>query len=86
MILKHSMQYKHIVCECAYVCVCHVILDHDDKNVRAELIWRFLIATMKMSIHISQSKAYFHVQRSLKPTLKVLNHATRIPALLVNQL
>ena len=57
------MQYKHIVC------VRHVILDHDDKNARAELIWRLLTATTKTSIHISQSKVYFHVQRSLKPTI-----------------
>ena len=27
-----------------------------------------MIATMKTSIHISQSKFYFHVQRSLKHT------------------
>ena len=44
----------------------YVILEHEDKNVRAELIWRVLIATIKMPIHISQSKFSFHVQRSLK--------------------
>ena len=47
----------------------YVILEHEDKNVRAELIWRLLIATMKKSIHISYSKFYFHVQRSLKHTI-----------------
>ena len=46
------------------MCVWHVILEHEDKSARAELIWRLLIATVKMSIHISQSKYYFHVQRT----------------------
>ena len=36
-----------------------VILEHEDKNVRAELIWRVLIATIKTPIHISQSKFSF---------------------------
>ena len=47
------------------MCVWYAILGHEDKNARAELI---LIATMKTSIHISQSKFNFHVERSLKPT------------------
>ena len=55
------------------VCVClsvwYVILEHEDKNVRAELIWRVLIATIKTPIHISQSKFSFHMQRSLKHTI-----------------
>ena len=62
------------------VCVCgggggvclsvwYVILEHEDKNVRAELIWRVLIATIKMPIHISQSKFSFLMQRSLKHTI-----------------
>ena len=33
------------------VCVC-VIIEHEGKNARAELIWRLLIATMKTLIHI----------------------------------
>ena len=52
------------------MCVClsvwYVILEHEDKNVRAELIWRVLIATIKTPIHISQSNFSFQVQRSLK--------------------
>ena len=27
-------------------------------------MWRLLIATLKTSIHISQSKFYFHVQKT----------------------
>ena len=57
------------MCECVCLSVWYVILEHEDKNVRAELIWRFLIATIKTSTHISQSKFYFHVQRSLKHTV-----------------
>ena len=61
------------VCVCIRVCVCvsvrYVILEHEDKNVRAELIWRVLIATIKTPIHISQSKFSFHMQRSLKHTI-----------------
>ena len=37
----------------------------ENKNVRAELIWRVLIATIKTPIHISQSKFSF---QSLKHT------------------
>ena len=55
---------------CVYVSVWYVILEHEDKNVRAELIWRVLIATIKMPIHISQSKFSFHMQRSLKYTIR----------------
>ena len=55
------------------MCVClsvwYTILEHEDKNVRAELIWRLLVAIIKTPIHISQSKFYFHVQRSLKHTI-----------------
>ena len=47
----------------------YVIIEHEDKNVRAELIWRLLIATIKTPIHISQNKFTFHVQRSLKHTI-----------------
>ena len=55
---------------CGVVCgVWYVILEHEDKNARAELIWRLLIATVKTSIHISQSKFSFHVQKSLKHTI-----------------
>ena len=58
------------VCVCVCVCVClsvwYVILEHEDKNVRAELIWRVLIATIKTPIHISQSKFSF---QSLKHTI-----------------
>ena len=58
------------VCVCVSVCVClsvwYVILEHEDKNVRAELIWRVLIATIKTPIHISQSKFSF---QSLKHTI-----------------
>ena len=70
------------VCVCVCVCVCgwvggwvgvcvclsvwYVILEHEDKNVRAELIWRVLIATTKTPIHISQSKFSF---QSLKHTI-----------------
>ena len=61
------------MCVCVSVSVClsvwYVILEHDDKNVRAELIWRVLIATIKTPIHISQSKFSFHMQRSLKYTI-----------------
>ena len=56
--------------------VCYV--EHKDKNVRAELIWRLLIATTKMSIHIFQSKFYFHVQRSLKHTITYLQKNANI--------
>ena len=56
----------YILCVC--VCVC-VILEREDKNVRAELIWRVLIATIKTPIYISQSKFSFHMQRSLKQTI-----------------
>ena len=55
---------------CVCVCVClslwYVILEHEVKNVRAELIWRVLIATIKTPIHISQSKFSF---QSLKHTI-----------------
>ena len=56
------------VCVCVSVClsVWYVILEHEDKNVRAELIWRVLIATIKTPIHISQSKFSF---QSLKHTI-----------------
>ena len=47
----------------------YVILEHEDKNVRAELIWKLLIATIKTPIHISQRKFSFHVQTSLKHTI-----------------
>ena len=47
----------------------YIILEHEDKNVRAELIWRVLIATIKTPIHISQSKFSFYMQRSLKHTI-----------------
>ena len=59
------------VCVCVRVClsVWHVILEHEDKNVRGELIWRVLIATIKTPIHISQSKFTFHMQRILKHTI-----------------
>ena len=58
----------HIVCVCVCACVvCNV--EHEDKNVRAELIWRVLIATIKTPIHISHSKFSFHMQRSLKHTI-----------------
>ena len=48
------------VCVCVCVCVClslclsmlYVILEHEDKNVRVELIWRLLISTIKTPIHI----------------------------------
>ena len=55
-------------CVCVRVCVVYVILEHEYKNVRAELTWRVLIATIKTPIHISQSKFSFHMQRSLKHT------------------
>ena len=48
---------------CVRACVWYVILEHEDKNVRAELIWRVLIATIKTPIHISQSKFSFHMQK-----------------------
>ena len=60
------------VCVCVSVClsVClsvwYVILENEDKNVRAELIWRVLIVTIKTPIHISQSKFSF---QSLKHTI-----------------
>ena len=58
------------MCVCVCVCVCGVcvcvILEHEDKNVRAELIWRVLIATIKTPIHISQSNFSF---QSLKHTI-----------------
>ena len=64
------------MCVCVCVCVClsvwYVILEHEDKNVREELILRFFIATIKTPIHISQSKFYFHVQRSLKHTIHIV--------------
>ena len=49
------------VCVCLSVClsVWYVILEHEDKNMRAELT----------PILISQSKFSFHVQRSLKHTI-----------------
>ena len=46
--------------------VWYVILEHKDKT---ELIWRVLMATIKTPIHISQSKFYSHMQRSLKHTI-----------------
>ena len=57
------------MCVCVCVCVWYVILEHEDKNVRAELIWRVLIATIKTPIHISQSKFSFYMQRSLNHTI-----------------
>ena len=59
------------------VCVCvsvslsvrYVLLEHEDKNVRAVLIWRVLIVTIETPINISQSKFSFHMQRSLKHTI-----------------
>ena len=57
------------VCVCVCVSVWYVILEHEDKNVRAELTWRVLIATINTPIHISQSKFSFHMQRSLKHTI-----------------
>ena len=70
-----------MMCVCLFVCVCvcvsvclfvwYVILEHIDKNVRVELIWRVLIATIKMPIHIFQSKFSFHVQRNLKHTIHI---------------
>ena len=54
------------VCVCVCVCLSVCLLEHEDKNVRAELIWRVLIATIKTPIHISQSKFSFHMQRSAK--------------------
>ena len=64
--LAFSCNNIYILCVCVCVSVWYVILEHEDKNVRAELTWRLLIATIKTPIHISQSKFYFHVQRSLK--------------------
>ena len=49
----------------------YVILEHEDKNVRAELIWKVLVASIKTPIHISQSKFSFHVQRSLTHTITI---------------
>ena len=57
--------------------VWYVILQHEDKNVMAELIWRVLIATIKTPIHISQSKFSFHNKRSLKHT--IIGRAKRAP-------
>ena len=56
------------VCMCMCVCVSvwYLILEHEGKNVRAELIWRVLITAIKTPIHISRSKFSFHMQRSLK--------------------
>ena len=51
---------------CVYLSLWYVIFEHEDKNVRAELIWRVLIATIKTPIHISQSKFSF---QSLKHTI-----------------
>ena len=34
------------------MCVWYVILEHEDKNTWAELIWRLLIATMKTFIFL----------------------------------
>ena len=63
------------MCVCVCVCVCvYVILEHEDKNVRAELIWRVLIATIKTPIHISQSKFSF---QSLKHTIIIVEHNYR---------
>ena len=53
-------------CVCVCVCVSVCVVEHEDKNVRAELIWRVLIATIKTPIHISQSKFSF---QSLKHTI-----------------
>ena len=57
------------MCVCVSLSVWYVILEHEDKNVRAEQIWRVLIATIKIPIHISQSNFSFHVQTSLKHTI-----------------
>ena len=54
---------------CVCVSVWYEILEHEDKNVRAELIWRVLTAIIKTPIHISQSKFSFHMQKSLKHTI-----------------
>ena len=54
---------------CVRACVWYVILEHEDKNVRAKLIWRVLIATIKTPTHISQSKFSSHMQRNLKHTI-----------------
>ena len=53
------------VCLCVSIClsVWYVILEHKDKNVTAELIWRLLIAKIKTPIHISQSKFYFRAKK-----------------------
>ena len=51
---------------CVCVCVCVCVIEHEDKNVRAELIWIVLIAKIKTPIHISQSKFSF---QSLKHTI-----------------
>ena len=57
------------MCVCVCVCVClsvwYVIIEHEGKNVRAELIWRVLIATIKTPIHISQSKWKFETHHSI---------------------
>ena len=47
------------VCLTVCLCVWYVILQHEDKNVREDLIWRLLIETTKTSIHIYQSKFIF---------------------------
>ena len=63
------------MCVCVNVCVSvclsvwYIILEHEDKNVRAELIWRVLIATIKTPIHNSQSKFSFYIQGRLKHTI-----------------
>ena len=42
---------------CVFVCLSmwYAICEHEYKNVRAELTWRFLIATIKTHSHISKS-------------------------------
>ena len=53
-----------IECVCVGMCACvsvwYVILEHEDKNMRADLIWRLLRATIKTPIHISQIKFETH--------------------------
>ena len=51
------------VCLSVSLSVWYVILEHEDRHVRAELIWRLLIETIKAPIHICFC---FYVQRSLK--------------------
>ena len=48
------------LCVCVCVCVC-VILEHEDKIVRAELIWRVLIATIKTPIHFLRVSFLFKI-------------------------